>query len=44
MTDSGGPWRVYVQQVTSKLVDITVEHYEKIVVTSLLGINQFTVA
>jgi hypothetical protein len=44
MTDSGGPWRVYVQQVTSKLVDITVEHYEKIVVTSLLGINQFTVS
>ena len=30
MTDSGGPWRVYVQQVTSKLVDITVEHYELI--------------
>ena len=44
MTDSGGPWRVYVQQVTSKLVDITVEHYEKIVITSLLGINQFTVS
>jgi hypothetical protein len=44
VTDSGGPWRVYVQQVTSKLVDITVEHYELIKVTSLLGINQFTIA
>ncbi len=44
MTDSGGPWRVYVQQVTSKLVDITVEHYEKIVITSLLGINKFTIS
>ncbi len=44
MTDSGGPWRVYVQQVTSKLVDITVEHYELIKVTSLLGINQFTIS
>jgi len=44
MTDSGGPWRVYVQQVTSKLVDITVEHYELIKVTSLLGISQFTVS
>ena len=44
VTDSGGPWRVYVQQVTSKLIDITVEHYEKIVVTSLLGINQFTIS
>ena len=43
MTDSGGPWRVYVQQVTSKLVDITVEHYELIKLTSLLGINQFTI-
>jgi len=44
VTDAGGPWRVYVQQVTGKLVDITVEHYEKIVVTSLLGINQFTIS
>jgi hypothetical protein len=44
LTDSGGPWRVYVQQVTSKLIDITVEHYELIKVTSLLGINQFTIS
>jgi hypothetical protein len=44
MTDSGGPWRVYVQQVTSKLIRITVEHYEKVVPTSLLGINQFTIS
>jgi hypothetical protein len=44
MTDSGGPWRVYVQQVSSKLVDITVEHYELISVTSVLGINTITVS
>ena len=44
MTDSGGPYRVYVQQVTSKLVDITVEHYELIKITSTLGIRQFTVS
>jgi len=44
MTDSGGPWRVYVQQVTSKLVDITVEHYELISVVSTLGLNQFTIS
>jgi hypothetical protein len=44
MTDSGGPWRVYVQQVTSKLLDITVEHYEVVKITSLLGINQFTIS
>jgi len=34
---------VYLQQVSSKLVDITVEHYSKIVMTSTLGVNQFTV-
>ena len=44
MTDSGGPLRVYVQQVTSKLVDITVEHYELMKITSTLGIRQFTVS
>lgn len=43
-TDSGGPFRVYVQPVTSKLVDITVEYYEKITITSTLGIRQFTVS
>ncbi len=43
-TDGGGPIRVYVQQVTSKLVDITVEKYERIVITSTLGIRQFTVS
>ena len=43
-TESGGPYRVYVQQVTSKLVDITVEHYELIKITSTLGIRKFTVS
>lgn len=43
-TDSGGPFRVYVQQVTSKLVDITVEHYDLIKITSTLGIRKFTVS
>lgn len=44
MTDSGGPYRVYVQQVTGKLVDITVEHYELIKITSTLGMRKFTVS
>jgi len=45
MTDSGGPWRVYVQQVTSKLVDITPSSINELIkVTSLLGLNQFTVS
>lgn len=43
-TDGGGPLRVYVQQVTSKLVDITVEKYELLKITSTLGIRQFTVS
>jgi hypothetical protein len=43
-TESGGPYRVYVQQVTSKLIDITVEHYELIKITSTLGIRKFTVS
>jgi len=43
-TDGGGPLRVYVQQVTSKLVDITVEKYELLKVTSTLGIRKFTVS
>ncbi len=44
MTDSGGPMRVYVQQITSKLVDISVEKYELIKITSTLGIRKFTVS
>ena len=35
---------VYVQQVSAKLVDITVEHYSLAVLTSSLGIRQFHVA
>ena len=42
--EGGGPLRVYVQQVTSKLVDITVEKYESIKIVSTLGIRQFTVS
>ncbi len=35
---------VYQQQVSSKMVDLTVEHYSKIVMTSTLGVRQFTVS
>lgn len=35
---------VYQQQVSSKLVDLSVEHYSKIVMTSTLGVRQFTVS
>ncbi len=39
----GGFQRVYVQQLSSKLVAITVEMYEKLVVTSTLGIRQLVI-
>ena len=39
----GGLVRVYVQQISSKLVAITVEHYSKIVVTFATGIRKWTI-
>jgi hypothetical protein len=39
----GGLFRVYVQQVSSKLVALTVEFYEKILVTYSGGIRQLAV-
>jgi len=42
---SGGlDLNVYMQQVSAKLVDLSVEHYSNIVMTSTLGIRQFTVS
>lgn len=38
----GGRWMVYRQQLSAKLVSITVAHYENIVITSTLGIRQIT--
>jgi len=40
----GGLFRVYVQQISSKLVAVTVEFYEKIVITYAGGIRQLTIA
>ena len=40
----GGLVRVYVQQLSSKLVSITVEHYSKIVVTYAAGIRKWTIS
>lgn len=42
--DGGGYVRVYEQQMTSKLIDLTVEHYSLIKITSTLGIRKFTVS
>lgn len=43
-TDSGGMFRVYEQIITSKLVDITVEYYDRVIVTSTLGIRKLTIS
>ena len=40
----GGLWRVYVQQISSKLVAITVECYEKIVITYAGAIRQLVIS
>ncbi len=39
-----GDFRVYRQPVGSKFVDISVEHYDNIVGTATVGINQLTVS
>jgi len=40
----GGLFRVYVQQISAKLVAISVEFYEKIVITYAGGIRRLTIA
>lgn len=42
-TAGGTPFRVYEQQINSKLFDITVEHYSQIIVTGAIGIQKFAV-
>lgn len=42
--EGGGDVRVYEQQVSAKLVDITVEHHSNIVITSTLGILKLTIS
>jgi hypothetical protein len=42
--EGGGDVRVYEQQVSAKLVDITVEHNSNIVITSTLGIVKLTIS
>ena len=37
--EGGGKYRVYEQQVNSKLVDLTVEHYSQVLVCSTVGLR-----
>lgn len=43
-TESGGMYRVYEHQVNSKIVDLTVEHYSKVIVLSQLGLRKLTIS
>ena len=43
-TNDGQRFRVFEQQISSHLYDITVEHYSNIVVTSTLGIEKMTIS
>jgi len=36
--------RVYIQQISAKLVALTVEHYSKIIVTYSGGIRKWTIS
>lgn len=42
--DGGGDVRVYEQQVSAKIIEITVEHYSNIVCTSTLGLRKLTIS
>jgi hypothetical protein len=42
--EGGVDVRVYEQQITSKLIRLTVEHYEKTAITSTLGIRKLTIS
>jgi len=43
-TAGGTPFKVYEQRISSHLVDISVEHYSKVIVTSTLGIQKLTIS
>ena len=43
-TEGGGIYRVYEQQVNSKLVDLTVEHYSTVMLLTTLGLRKLTIS
>ncbi len=42
--EGGGKYRVYEQQVNSKMVDLTVEHYSNVLLTSTMGLRKLTIS
>ena len=43
-TESGDKYRVYEQQISAKLIDLSLEHYSNVVITSTLGIRKLTIS
>lgn len=42
--EGGGLLRVYVQQISAKLIDVTVEHYSNIIATADIGYSRLNVS
>jgi len=42
--EGGVKYRVYEQQVSAKLIDLTVEHYSNVIVTSTVGLRKLTIS
>ena len=42
--EGGGKFRVYEQQSSSKMVDITVEHYSNVLLTSSVGLRKLSIS
>jgi hypothetical protein len=42
--EGGGKYRVYEQQVNAKMVDLTVEHYSNVLITSSVGLRKLTIS
>ena len=41
--EGGGKYRVYEQQISANLIDLTVEHYSNVAVTSTVGLRKLTI-
>lgn len=42
--EGGGKYRVYEQQANAKVVDLTVEHYSNVLLTSTIGLRKLTIS
>lgn len=42
--EGGGKYRVYEHEVNAKIVDLTVEHYSNVLITSSVGLRKLTIS